>query len=65
MFLRFSSSAKIIVYAWVNDSETLRAYGTKSGAYAMFKGMLEKGHPPEDWAKLLGASAAMGGGLII
>jgi toxin YhaV len=59
LFLRYSSSAKIIVYAWVNDSETLRTYGAKSDAYAVFKGMLDKGDPPEDWADLLKSSSAI------
>jgi toxin YhaV len=59
LFFRFSSSAKIIVYAWVNDSETLRTYGAKSDAYAVFKGMLDKGNPPEDWTELLTSSSAI------
>jgi toxin YhaV len=59
LFFRYSSSAKIIVYAWVNDSETLRTYGAKSDAYAVFKGMLDKGIPPEDWAELLTSSSAI------
>jgi toxin YhaV len=59
LFFRYSSSAKIIVYAWVNDSETLRTYGAKSDAYAVFKGMLDKGNPPEDWAELLTLSSAI------
>jgi toxin YhaV len=59
LFFRYSSSAKIIVYAWVNDSETLRTYGAKSDAYAVFKGMLDKGNPPEDWAELLTSSSAI------
>jgi toxin YhaV len=59
LFFRYSSSAKIIVYAWVNDSETLRTYGAKSDAYAVFKAMLDKGNPPEDWADLLKSSTAI------
>jgi toxin YhaV len=59
LFFRYSSSAKIIVYAWVNDSETLRTYGAKSDAYAVFKAMLDKGNPPEDWAELLTSSSAI------
>jgi toxin YhaV len=59
LFFRYSSSAKIIVYAWVNDSETLRTYGAKSDAYAVFKGMLDQGNPPEDWAELLTSSSAI------
>jgi toxin YhaV len=59
LFFRYSSSAKIIVFAWVNDSSTLRTYGAKTDAYAVFKGMLDKGNPPEDWADLLKSSSAI------
>lgn len=56
MFFRYSSSAKIIIFAWVNDRDTLRTYGAKTDAYAVFAGMLDKGNPPEDWAQLIEAS---------
>ena len=59
LFFRFSTSAKIIIYAWVNDAETLRTYGSKSDAYAVFKAMLDRGNPPEDWAALIAASSAI------
>lgn len=55
LFFRYSSAAKIIIFAWVNDSETLRTYGSKTDAYAVFKGMLDDGNPPDDWATLLKA----------
>lgn len=57
MFFRYSTSAKIIIYAWVNDRDTLRTYGAKSDAYAVFAKMLDSGNPPEDWAALIAASA--------
>ena len=60
LFFRYSSSAKVIVYAWVNDSDTLRTYGSKSEAYAVFKAMLDKGNPPDDWDVLVAVSAAFG-----
>lgn len=53
LFYRFNSDAKIIVLAWVNDEKTLRAYGSKTDAYATFKGMLESGHPPDNFDALL------------
>jgi toxin YhaV len=53
LFFRYSTSAKAIVLAWVNDEETLRTYGRKSDAYAVFKGMLGKNRPPDDWDTLL------------
>ncbi len=59
LFFRYSSTAKIIIYAWVNDSESLRTYGSKSDAYAVFKGMLDEGNPPEQWDGLLKASATI------
>jgi toxin YhaV len=62
LFFRYSSSAKIIIYAWVNDANTLRTYGSKSDAYAVFKSMLDRGKPPEDWAALIGQSTHLGSG---
>lgn len=56
LFFRYSTSAKIIIYAWVNDRDTLRTYGSKSDAYAVFARMLDSGNPPEDWAALIVAS---------
>ncbi|ETX10992.1 hypothetical protein OCH239_20285 [Roseivivax halodurans JCM 10272] len=53
LFFRFDSSAKVIVLAWVNDVQTLRAYGSKTDAYATFKGMLEGGNPPDDFDALM------------
>lgn len=58
LFFRYSSSAKIIIFAWVNDENTLRTYGSKTDAYAVFRNMLESGNPPDDWADLLNASSA-------
>jgi toxin YhaV len=62
LFFRYSSSAKIIIYAWVNDANTLRTYGSKSDAYAMFKSMLDKGNPPEDWDAPIAQSSELEGG---
>ncbi len=55
LFFRYSSSAKVIVFAWVNDETTLRTYGAKSDAYAVFRKMLDSGNPPDDWAALIAA----------
>ena len=60
LFFRFSSRARVIVYAWVNDAETLRTYGAKTDAYPVFRRMLEGGDPPEDWDALLAASKTFG-----
>jgi toxin YhaV len=56
LFFRYDSRAKIIIYAWVNDTDTLRTYGSKNDAYAVFRKMLDKGDPPDDWNALLKAA---------
>jgi toxin YhaV len=56
LFFRYDSNAKVIVYAWVNDESTLRYSGGKSDPYAVFKKMLNRDHPPNDWEELLSAS---------
>lgn len=60
LFFQFNSSARIIIYAWVNDAETLRTYGAKTDAYAVFKAMLGAGDPPDNWADLMVAVGAAG-----
>ncbi len=52
MFFRYSSAAKIIIYVWVNDRDSLRTYGSKTDAYAVFRRMLAAGNPPDDWKAL-------------
>ncbi|HEX9877548.1 MAG TPA: type II toxin-antitoxin system YhaV family toxin [Gammaproteobacteria bacterium] len=56
LFFRYDSKVKTIVFAWVNDEQTLRAAGSKSDPYAVFEKMLERGNPPDDWASLVAAS---------
>lgn len=58
LFYRFSSEAGIIVLAWVNDETTLRAYGSRTDAYATFKGMLDSANPPDDFDALIQAAQA-------
>lgn len=53
LFFRYHQQSKIIVYAWVNDEDTKRAYDSGDDAYRVFRRMLEGGHPPNDWAVLL------------
>jgi toxin YhaV len=59
LFFRYqeTESAKVIVLAWVNDEDTLRAYGKANDAYAVFRKMLKKGRPPDDWEGLLAAAS--------
>lgn len=56
LFFRFDSAAKIIIFGWMNDEESLRSYGSKNDAYAVFSKMLESGTPPSTWTDLLGGS---------
>lgn len=60
LFFRYHASSKVIVFAWVNDEDTRRAYESKDDAYRVFRKMLERGHPPDDWNQLL-AEAQAGG----
>lgn len=56
-FFRYHASSRIIVYAWVNDEDTKRAY--ESGdAYRVFRRMLGTGHPPDSWDTLLTEAGA-------
>lgn len=59
LFFRFRSDARAIVYAWVNDEDTLRARGGRNDPYAVFCRMLEGGQPPGDWDQLLKESAPL------
>lgn len=56
LFFRYDSRSKVIVYAWVNDENTLRSAGSKSDPYAVFKKMLGRGNPPDDWDALIAAT---------
>jgi len=58
LFFRADSRARVIVYAWVNDRDTLRKAGASSDPYAVFAGMLAGGNPPDDWPALLAAAQA-------
>jgi len=56
LFFRFDSKTRIIIFAWVNDENTLRSSGSKSDPYAIFQRILERGQPADDWKALLAAS---------
>ena len=59
LFYRFDSDAHVIVYAWVNDQQTRRAYDSKSDAYLVFAKMLNSGNPPDDFDTLLAQASAL------
>lgn len=56
LFFRYDSKAKLIIYAWVNDEQTLRSAGSKTDPYAVFQKMLERGNSPNDWSNLVATS---------
>src|SRR5277367_109991 len=49
LFFRFDSASRVIVYAWVNDENTLRKAGARSDPYEVFRHKLAAGNPPDDW----------------
>ena len=46
----------MIVYAWVNDRDTLRKTQAGTAPYAVFGRMLASNNPPDDWPALLAAA---------
>lgn len=58
LFFRADSRAKVIVYAWVNDRDTLRKASAGTDPYAVFARMLGQGNPPGDWPTLLATAEA-------
>lgn len=56
LFCRFSSEHKVIIYTWVNDSNSLRKAGSKTDPYAVFKSMLTSGEPPNSFPELMRAA---------
>ena len=58
LFFRYHAATKMILYAWVNDDDTKRAYESGDDAYRIFRKMLESGHPPDDWDRLLSKARA-------
>lgn len=59
LFFRYHAASKVIVFAWVNDDQTKRAFESSDDAYRVFRKMLESGHPPDDWNQLLSESEAL------
>lgn len=59
LFFRYHAASKVIVFAWVNDDQTKRAFESSDDAYRVFRKMLESGHPPDDWDQLLSESKVL------
>jgi toxin YhaV len=58
LFFRYHAASKMIVYVWVNDENTKRAYESGDDAYRVFRKMLESGNPPGDWDQLFAEARA-------
>ena len=63
LFFRYHSTAKIIVFAWVNDEESKRACESRDDAYLVFRKMLDSGTIPDNWGDLLDEAQAVEGSL--
>lgn len=53
LFFRYHQESKIIIYASVNDTNSKRSYDSSTDAYKVFRKMLERGDPPDDWDELV------------
>ena len=53
LFFRFRSDARLIVFAWINDEQSLRTSGSATDASRMFADGLARGTPPDDWDTLV------------
>ena len=58
LFFRYDIQSKVIIYTWVNDDSSKRAYESKADAYKVFARMLKSGNPPDSWEDLLKAAKA-------
>jgi toxin YhaV len=58
LFFRYSAARRVIILAWVNDERTLRAYESGSDAYRVFRRVLDRGTPPDDWDRLMAEAAS-------
>jgi toxin YhaV len=63
LFFRYHQASRVIVLAWVNDDDTLRAYESTNDAYRTFRRMLAAGNPPTTWSELLEQAMAAQGQL--
>ena len=60
LFFRYHTPSKLIVFGWVNDDDTKRAFESSVDAYRVFRKMLESGNPPDDWNQLLAEARTEG-----
>jgi toxin YhaV len=57
LFFRYSSKDRVIIYAWINDQNTLRKAGGRNDPYTIFNSLLRKGRPPDGWDALIREAA--------
>ncbi|NER98422.1 MAG: type II toxin-antitoxin system YhaV family toxin [Symploca sp. SIO1B1] len=53
LFFQYRGEDKIIVFGWVNDTQSKRSYESKTDAYCVFRKMLDAGYPPNNWETLV------------
>ena len=57
LFFMFASTPlQVIIYAWLNDEDTLRKEGSRTDVYEVFKRMLERGEVPSTIDELIQGS---------
>lgn len=57
LFFMFASTPlQVIIYAWLNDDDTLRKEGSRTDVYEVFKRMLERGEVPSTIDELIQGS---------
>ncbi len=59
LFFRYQTKNKVIVFTGVNDLDTQRQSGGGHDPYAVFRAMLQKGNPPDDWNALVKTSTTI------
>ena len=51
-----SNPLAVVIYAWLNDEDTLRKEGSRTDVYAVFQRMLERGDVPSTIDELIQGS---------
>ena len=53
LFFRYRSQSRVIAYAWIKHTRTLRKKGAKTDPYTVFEKMLNSGNPPGSFDSLI------------
>jgi len=57
LFFMFATNPlQVVIYAWLNDEDTLRKEGSRTDVYEVFKRMLERGEVPSTIDELIQGS---------